>query len=334
MPGTDLLWQIVPPVLGVMLMVWSGWVVYRGVIAPRWKHGRTTCGRCGHEIVAPLPERCQECGMMLVEVGLRTPALAAQLGGGVVRVVLAWLMFSFFLGVAIRGTSFGVLSRSLTPTTIDTFSQNFTILIPGTTPTGPLSLTLSGTVEQRSGQSGAGNGTISMVLQGPPVGGVTPRAGAWTSLSSGLLALDVPAGRTQRSEPMTEADAVAVLVAVEPGLAGTDSAGPLARALAGLFPAIAGAPGRVHEVLNREFARQGLPPVSLTDGYSRWTTTFAARLPLIGPVRAETLAWAPAALLMLVGSVWVARRHRRLTAPMRASGRSGLSEASSSPAAS
>lgn len=322
----DELMNAIPLTIGIVLLVWSGWYVYRAVVRPRGLRGGAACGACGYAITPPIPARCPECGRELAEVGLATAALAARLRGGTIRVVLAWLLFCLFVGVLARGLVASLLMEILPRTYSVTFSESYMIVPTGRQAIGPLQFSVRGSTLRREGEKHPGKCSITMDIRRPfsgvPDGDPTPiqeivwRSFSWEPQGNRRAELFSGGKRIKETPSLTEQDAAELLVRIDPRFSGEVLA-EHAKALSHIAERIVLSPETPHEDVNRAFSDAGLGSVDAIGGVVRSSNASSARIPLVGVVSAESMAWVPTGLLMLIGAVWVARRHRRLTSPMR-----------------
>lgn len=317
----DLLLNVVPPLLGALLMIWAGAIVYRALWPSGVLRGGASCGRCGYAITAPIPARCPECGGELAEVGLATAALATRLRGGLFRVLLAWLVLAFLAGVPLRGLTATALMNVLPRTRVIQFGQTFTVLPGGATPQKPFAIQTRGVLERRLSSPMPGSGHVTLTFFPRFVAGSAgwpPQEVIGYSITTGSYEVFSDRTRVKAGPDLTIEDVEALLGRLEPSMPGeqrrTYARGirPLARMLAesGELP-FNGA---------MKAFDQARVLVEASDGSMTSSETARARLPFVGPVDAATLAWAAPLALMIVGGVLVARRYRRLTRVMRTKG--------------
>lgn len=103
-------------ILSAMWLLAAGcvWAIWRALTRGRaWPSGGAAgCGRCGYELSAPLPMRCPECGVSVVEAGVvtRRMVMAQRMPWGVA--VLAWMLLAA-LGTLWLGRAGVTLSHRL-----------------------------------------------------------------------------------------------------------------------------------------------------------------------------------------------------------------------------
>lgn len=91
--------QMIWILLCLTLVVWCLVVVVRAVRGPKRLAGGAVCGGCGYAVTHPVPEKCSECGVDLLEVGVVTIRQASR-RPRMIAALAAWTLVASLVGLA------------------------------------------------------------------------------------------------------------------------------------------------------------------------------------------------------------------------------------------
>ncbi len=87
----------------LVFVVASVLLVVRALVRPTGLGEGAACGQCKYSIIAPIPDRCPECGELIAEVGLITRSLASRGRWRTVGAIFGWSVICTLLATIVTG---------------------------------------------------------------------------------------------------------------------------------------------------------------------------------------------------------------------------------------